>query len=516
MSCINFLVLFSALSVTSSLAANILAILPTASFSHQEPFRPLWRELVKRGHNLTLVTTDPMKESLKNFQEIDMSYAYEYLKNYRAVDLAINDSVSNYDKGVAVKRAINDAYIHFFRSPEGQNLIHNKRDNKFDLLMVEANLPAMTVFSWWYQIPFIGLSTLDCSTQFHESVGNYHHPVITPDGNIYIENPDKPNFWERLNSFIYSFFYKLIFLFRVYPFDRAMLQKFFGETVPHVQDIQNNVSMLFIATNPIFHNARPLMPNTITIGNGMQLTEQKPLEKKFLDNAREGAIYFSLGSNLREDHLNASTKSQLIQAFSSLPYNVLWKINDEFKDLPPNIITRKWFNSQLGILKHPNIKLFITQGGLQSMQEAIYADKPMIGIPFFGDQPRNVNRMVQLGYGLKILKQNITKESVQETILKIMMDDRYSIKAKEFGRIFRDVEMNDVIKTVWWTEYVLRHRGAQHFRNPMLDMPFWKIYLLDVIGSIFLGLYVIFKILKFFYTILRSLLVRKNKKIKTQ
>lgn len=54
------------------------------------------------------------------------------------------------------------------------------------------------------------------------------------------------------------------------------------------------------------------------------------------------------------------------------------------------------------------------------MQESIYVNKPMIGIPFFGDQHMNVKRMVTLGYGVKISKHNITKESVSEAILEVI------------------------------------------------------------------------------------------------
>lgn len=72
--------------ISSCFGADILAIVPTASFSHQIPFRPLWRALAKRGHNITLVTTDPMRDpTLKNVKEIDMSYGYEHMMKYKIV-----------------------------------------------------------------------------------------------------------------------------------------------------------------------------------------------------------------------------------------------------------------------------------------------------------------------------------------------------------------------------------------------------------------------------------------------
>lgn len=146
--------------------------------------------------------------------------------------------------------------------------------------------------------------------------------------------------------------------------------------------------------------------------------------KEFLDGAEQGAIYFSLGSNIKEKHLNKTVKTEIMKALATLPYRVLWKIDATFDSLPPHIRTSKWFRSQPGILGHPNLKLFITQGGLQSMQESVYSGKPMIGIPFFGDQYANVNRMVQLEYGVKIDKHNITETSIREAVNEVINNSK--------------------------------------------------------------------------------------------
>jgi hypothetical protein len=42
-------------------SANILALFPTASYSHQMPLLALPRALAQRGHNVTVITTNPLK-----------------------------------------------------------------------------------------------------------------------------------------------------------------------------------------------------------------------------------------------------------------------------------------------------------------------------------------------------------------------------------------------------------------------------------------------------------------------
>lgn len=48
--------------------------------------------------------------------------------------------------------------------------------------------------------------------------------------------------------------------------------------------------------------------------------------------------------------------------------------------------------------------------------------------------------------------------------------------------VYRDEEIPSLQRAVYWTEYIIRHRGAHHLRSPLIDMPFWKYYMLDIVG----------------------------------
>jgi len=69
---------------------------------------------------------------------------------------------------------------------------------------------------------------------------------------------------------------------------------------------------------------------------------------------------------------------------------------------------------------HPNIRLFITHGGQLSKIEAITRGVPVVGIPVYADQRRNMALAELAVYGLLIDFNNITTESltwaIQETI----------------------------------------------------------------------------------------------------
>ncbi|KAJ8894792.1 hypothetical protein PR048_000099 [Dryococelus australis] len=65
--------------------------------------------------------------------------------------------------------------------------------------------------------------------------------------------------------------------------------------------------------------------------------------KEFLDGSERGAIFFSLGSNLRSDMLPAEVLQDFLHVFGSLPQRVLWKFeSDNLQPIPANLMLSKW------------------------------------------------------------------------------------------------------------------------------------------------------------------------------
>jgi glucuronosyltransferase len=77
---------------------------------------------------------------------------------------------------------------------------------------------------------------------------------------------------------------------------------------------------------------------------------------------------------------------------------------------------------------HPNTRLFVTHGGLLSMEEAIDRGVPVVGIPVFGDQHLNMIWAVSKGFGVSLDLSNITSESVSKALNEVLGNPRYSIQ----------------------------------------------------------------------------------------
>lgn len=76
-------------------------------------------------------------------------------------------------------------------------------------------------------------------------------------------------------------------------------------------------------------------------------------------------------------------------------------------------------------IAHSNVKLFITHGGLHSIEEAVYNGKPVIGIPFFADQLSNMRVVEKNGYGKLITYNELTEESFGNAVEEVITNTTY-------------------------------------------------------------------------------------------
>lgn len=91
---------------------------------------------------------------------------------------------------------------------------------------------------------------------------------------------------------------------------------------------------------------------------------------------------------------------------------------------------------------------------------------------------------------------------------------RYKNSITELADLIQDQPMSGLETAVWWTEYVIRHKGAKHLRNPAADIPFYQYYLLDVIGFLSLVIFIIVRITIFIVKNVIKLSLRAREKLK--
>lgn len=70
------------------------------------------------------------------------------------------------------------------------------------------------------------------------------------------------------------------------------------------------------------------------------------------------------------------------------------------------------------------VRLFITHGGLLSLQEATYHGVPVLGLPVSIDQHHNMRMVHKEGWGRALSWEDLTCDSLRDHILDIIDDTR--------------------------------------------------------------------------------------------
>lgn len=63
--------------------------------------------------------------------------------------------------------------------------------------------------------------------------------------------------------------------------------------------------------------------------------------------------------------------------------------------------------------------------------------------------------------------------------------NRYASNMRLLSQRFKDRPLSPQKSVVYWTEYVIRHKGAVHLRTTEADIPLYQIIMLDIV--VFIG-----------------------------
>lgn len=278
---LNIILLFtSSLLLTPSVSngAKILAAVPTASFSHQVAFRPIWKELSLRGHQVTLITTDPIKDkALTNLTEIDISDQYDLLKelNYREKLLEIEHNMFKLFNFFST--FMDNSNTRIYNHPQVKKMIDDQ-SVKFDLVMVEYLNLGMVPFGHRFKAPLIGLVSFEAPYIGHECVGNPNHPVTNPERLLPFE--EDLSFVERIISTVSAVMMKMYNTFYFYEKYNEIIKRSFGEGYPSIEKLTCSVDMVFVNVNNVFDTIRPNVPAVISFGGSLH-GDVKPLPEVF-------------------------------------------------------------------------------------------------------------------------------------------------------------------------------------------------------------------------------------------
>lgn len=114
---------------------------------------------------------------------------------------------------------------------------------------------------------------------------------------------DNMSFTERFHNTIVSITDWIVRRWITIPAHDQIAHKYFKhlDEIPSIDELQQNVSIIFVNSHRSLAPPRPSLPHVIDIG-GSHIKPPKPLPadiQQFLDAATDGAIYVSFGTFLQ-------------------------------------------------------------------------------------------------------------------------------------------------------------------------------------------------------------------------
>nr|AHX56947.1 UDP-glycosyltransferase 211D1 [Strigamia maritima] len=493
-------------NIALALGSEILYLMPVATKSHRNVFDPLIFELAKRNHHITIVSpyASPNFEPHQNVREIRLAYNIDS-------QMFTQDLFSNFETRSLISGFLPLKYVlapcceSYLQNPQVKQIL--KQRKHFDLVIVSNvyNDCALATAPLFGSI-IIMQSATSLIPWTYSSIPQ--PPSFIPLNVISMQS--KMNLIQRLNNAVSWIVVQIIMRYDYGSYIQGTIEKNLAEN-PILSEAEKKVSLILTNADPVLTSPRPSVPTIQDVG-GMQCKKAKPVPKEleeFIQTAgNDGFIMFSLGSFAQSKSMPKTLVKDLLQAFSRLKQNVIWKYEEELEDLPSNVKISKWL-PQRDLLGHPKIRIFITHGGMLSLQESIYNAVPLVAIPLFAEQPGNAARVVEIGIGIKLDFQNISGISMYEAINRVLDDKSYVVNMKKYSAIFNDFIENQVDKAAYWVEYVIRHKGAGHLQTGKEELNFFQYFLLDVIVFILCISYIFAYVLA---KIVQLIVRKKNRK----
>nr|XP_031829089.1 UDP-glucuronosyltransferase 1-6-like isoform X1 [Nomia melanderi]XP_031829091.1 UDP-glucuronosyltransferase 1-6-like isoform X1 [Nomia melanderi]XP_031829092.1 UDP-glucuronosyltransferase 1-6-like isoform X1 [Nomia melanderi] len=519
MRCARIILLLAVLSAHSSEGYRILCIFPFAGPSHFRMFEALCKGLARKGHRVDMISHFPSKLPIANYVDIvDLSGARQNIADSFSVEYgkSLQRSMTYY---IATK--FGGDLCDLMGQENMRDFIDNPpKDPPYHLVITEyLGASCYLGFGHLLKAPVAVVTSFLQAQPINDFTGNPHSHAFF--SGAYNEDPTVVSFIDRIRNLLSNFWGTQMFYH--YTSDQtAVMRKYLGRDTPDIRELERAVALVLTNDHYTITGARPITPVIVNVGGLHVEFDDSKLTTEleaWMDSADHGVIYFTFGSLTRIETLPESTLQELYATFEKIsPVKVLMKCVNITKlpdGLPGNVFTKPWM-PQIPVLKHKNTRAFITHGGLMGVQEAVYYGVPMIGIPIFADQMKNINIFVQKNMAIRINLDDLTEQSMDSALNAILHDSKYKESARRQSELFRDRPMSAMDTATYWIEYVIRN-GPDSLRSSAVDMVWWKRNLLDVFSfltiSLVLVTFVLIKVFIVFVTKICESSIRIEKKI---
>lgn len=362
-----------------------------------------------------------------------------------------------------------------------EKLMQSLHEAKFDVVLTDPGIGGGAFLARWLRLPLV--------YNVRWTVQGEAHLVIAPSPLSYVpftatQFSDRMTFVQRVANvvrYVIGMHTQFSFITTQY---RPVIAKYFGPDEDY-STFFLDADIWLMRNDFVFEYPRPTMPNIVYMG-GFQCKPPKPLPadlEEFVQSSGDhGVIMMTLGTLVGE--LPQDVTEEIAAAFAQMPQKVVWRYLGQRPDnLGNNTLLVKWL-PQNDLLGHPRTKAFVTHGGTNGVQEAIYHGVPVVGLPLFFDQPENLSRIKSKGGAVIVDIATLDRHIFAEALRTAVYQPSYRERMQTLSRLHRDQPMKPLDQAVFWIEYVIRHKGARHLQSHSHKMSWFVYNSIDVIVAL--------------------------------
>ncbi|CAJ1428235.1 unnamed protein product [Effrenium voratum] len=216
-----------------------------------------------------------------------------------------------------------------------------------------------------------------------------------------------------------------------------------------------NGALVLVQTIWGLDNTLPVYPNIVVTGPVLppaadlreKLAAEHPELSAFLRQS-QAVVYVTTGSLAK---LHDWQVKVIYEGLKKAKCRVVWSLKEDLQKFLPeqnsDFLISKW-TPQAELLQDEAVKVVITHCGWGGTLETLSAGKPIVAIPFFGDQPENAHLLKNAGVGELIgripkgtegvknpYKEGwMTADSVYQAVTKVLGSDSYRQAARKLQR----------------------------------------------------------------------------------
>ncbi|XP_061836353.1 UDP-glucuronosyltransferase 2A2-like [Nerophis lumbriciformis] len=463
--------------------------------SHWINMKPVLETLVDRGHHVTVLVPSAslfMKasdESRFHYEQFNVTFELDdfmkFMDEFLAFSMYEMDHMNIFQVYMKYMTLMKDDLQYSLGYLDGvmkSDVIKRKlKEGNYDLVLADPIYPGSDLLAEILEVPLVLSLRFSMVHNMERHCGQMPAPPSFVPGAM-SKLTDEMDFYERVQNFLFYALNDMV-INQVYWQELDQYYTEFKGTPTSACELLGKADIWLIRTYWDFDYPRPFLPNFKFVG-GIHCRPAKALpedmEEFVQSSGEDGIVVFTLGSFI--NNITTEKANMIASGLAQIPQKVLWRYSGEKPaTLAPNTRTYDWI-PQNDLLGHPKTRAFITHGGTNGIYEAIYHGVPLVGIPMFADQPDNMVHMKAKGAAVTVELNFMTSEDLSNAIKTVINDKSYKENAMRLSRIHHDRPMTPLDEAVFWIEFTMRHKGAQHLRVQAHELTWYQYHSLDVMG----------------------------------